>query len=319
MLPPSPPEPVDSLDGDSSQDDTIDTSPYRDRRAASPSKTVRPAPSPLFIPPPRTRSPLAKTHLRSRSYAGSPAPCMMRAHSSPGLDSRGRYIFAGVKGKQEIPFRRPSPLRTSSSEDSVYQITNGLNIAEPISEQPELQSGSSSPQHHLDMNSMSGSLSPGIHNTFPRLARRRPSSPLNPTSIPGAGSYRSTSPSPSQQSLVMSTRFNEPYPVYSLSSSSSMPSTPSSIRSRSPSISSLETIPDIPDAEAAAIEADRIAKLKAAADRADESASNNDMIRRRNIMDIHSPTARFGLNRKRWSVCGAEGRQDLDLETIWED
>ena len=23
--------------------------------------------------------------------------------------------------------------------------------------------------------------------------------------------------------------------------------------------------------------------------------------------------------RKRWSVCGAESRRDLDLETIWED
>ena len=107
-----------------------------------------------------------------------------------------------------------------------------------------------------------------------------------------------------------------------------MPSTPTSLRSRSPSISSLETIPDIPDAEAEALEEERIAELKAAADAADAASTAS---RRRGAADISTPTP-FGTvrggasayaprsdKRKRWSVCGAERRQDLDLETIWED
>lgn len=102
-------------------------------------------------------------------------------------------------------------------------------------------------------------------------------------------------------------------------SSSSMPSTPISVRSRSPSISSLETIPDSPDAEEAAVEADRIAQLKADADDEDGSESKG-----RNSLD--GPVRGRSSNppgtrdkRKRWSVCGAERRADFDLETIWED
>jgi len=90
------------------------------------------------------------------------------------------------------------------------------------------------------------------------------------------------------------------------------------MRSRSPSISSLETIEDSPDAEEEAIEADRIRRLKAAADREDGGEG------RRSSMDVPEGRGRslgFGKrdSRKRWSVCGAERRQDLDLETIWED
>jgi hypothetical protein len=89
------------------------------------------------------------------------------------------------------------------------------------------------------------------------------------------------------------------------------------MRSRSPSISSLETIEDSPDAEEEAIEADRIAKLKAAADREDGGEQ------RRSSLDVPERGRTFGFgkrdSRKRWSVCGAERRGDLDLETIWED
>ena len=92
------------------------------------------------------------------------------------------------------------------------------------------------------------------------------------------------------------------------------------MRSRSPSISSLETIEDSPDAEEIAIEEDRIARLKAAADREDGGEQ------RRSSLDVPEGRGRslglgFGKrdSRKRWSVCGAERRQDLDLETIWED
>ena len=112
-------------------------------------------------------------------------------------------------------------------------------------------------------------------------------------------------------------------------SSSSIPSTPTSFRSRSPSISSLETIEDSPDAEQEAQEADTIARLKAAVDKETERES----ARRRGSLDVPGQTSGrmmlgtngFGLaygsrdKRKRWSVCGAERRGDLDLETIWED
>jgi hypothetical protein len=100
-----------------------------------------------------------------------------------------------------------------------------------------------------------------------------------------------------------------------------MPSTPTSIRSRSPSISSLETIPDTPDEEAEAIEADRIAKLKAAADK-EKDGEQVDFLRRSSL-DVPGVGRTLGFgkrdSRKRWSVCGAERRGDLDLETIWED
>jgi len=100
-----------------------------------------------------------------------------------------------------------------------------------------------------------------------------------------------------------------------------MPSTPSSNRSRSPSIASLDTIEDAPDAEWEAIESDRIAKLKVAADAEDQDEEEP---QRRSSLDIpgQRPVG-FGFGRqnqrKRWSVCGAERRADLDLETIWED
>lgn len=100
-----------------------------------------------------------------------------------------------------------------------------------------------------------------------------------------------------------------------------MPSTPSSIRSRSPSISSLETIPDTPDAEEAAVEAERIAQLKAAADAADGGDSAESKGRSSLDMSLRGRAIVLGSRdkRKRWSVCGAERRGDLDLETIWED
>ncbi|PNH57746.1 hypothetical protein VD0002_g9663 [Verticillium dahliae] len=104
--------------------------------------------------------------------------------------------------------------------------------------------------------------------------------------------------------------------------SSSVPSTPTSTRSRSPSISSLETIPDSPDAEEAAMEAERIAQLKADAEAAEEGSDTADG-KGRSSLDVptRGRTLGFGSRdkRKRWSVCGAERRGDLDLETIWED
>lgn len=97
------------------------------------------------------------------------------------------------------------------------------------------------------------------------------------------------------------------------------------MRSRSPSISSLETIEDSPDAEEAALEAYNIAQLKAAADAADAADGDEAQeARRKGSLDgVRGRTLGLGLGardkRKRWSVCGAERRGDLDLETIWED
>ncbi|KAJ5648350.1 hypothetical protein N7490_004722 [Penicillium lividum] len=257
--------------------------------------------------PSRTRSPLARSHLRSRSLVGIPGmPSMTRAYSSPGLDSRGRYIFVNGRGMPTSAVdakRVPLQMRM---DDHIETRLGSLNISETISENAALETVPKSPSPSLS--NTSPVLMP---QTFPRIGRMRSTSPLHfqpPIS----------SPPSIHSSPTLSGKYNESYPGLSASSTSSVPSTPTSLRSRSPSISSLETIPDIPDAEAEALEEDRIAELKAAADAADAASNNN---RRRGASDTISSnsinTARGG--RKRWSVCGAERRQDLDLETIWED
>lgn len=165
---------------------------------------------------------------------------------------------------------------------------------------------------------------------------RRPSSPLRYLAQQNATAINTapTTPGSITSSPYQSPRLNDSllgtntYP-YSGSfsypgsfASSSVPSTPTSARSRSPSISSLETIPDSPDAEEAAVEAERIAQLKAAADAADGGDDAK-------MKGTHEPAVGRGRTmgtgfgsrdkRKRWSVCGAERRGDLNLDTIWED
>jgi len=70
------------------------------------------------------------------------------------------------------------------------------------------------------------------------------------------------------------------------------------------------------------LEAERIAQLKAVADAADASEAG------KTDGQLESVGGRgrtlgvgFGARdkRKRWSVCGAERRGDLNLDTIWED
>lgn len=317
ILPPSPVESVDSAEptapgtgGDQENDVMITLS--------------RP---PTTSP---TRLPFARSHFRSRSLAEvSGLPPMTRAHSSPGLDSRGRYIF--VNGR-EAPTSSPDNAVKrhlhfqASIGDSLEARMAPLNISEPILEYAELDTASSLPQGEPR------TASPVHSNTFPRMARRRPSSPLHFNPMNSTAQSASSPSSAHSSPVILTSRYNEIYPGYSTSSASSMPSTPTSLRSRSPSISSLETIPDIPDAEAAAIEADQIAALKAAADRADEADAAANGNRRRGASDASGPSSSlmntrtvsggYGLRadkRKRWSVCGAERRQDLDLETIWED
>lgn len=94
------------------------------------------------------------------------------------------------------------------------------------------------------------------------------------------------------------------------------------MRSRSPSISSLETIPDSPDAEEAALEDERMAKLRAAAEGSDGDGEDSSGESKGKEGLARGRTLGLGSTRdkrKRWSVCGAERRGDIDLETIWED
>lgn len=327
---PSPVESVDSLESTVAapppETATEPTSPRPDR-PEDVMITLSLPPQPLASS--RPRSPLARSHFRSRSLAEVPGiPPMTRAYSSPGLDSRGRYIFVNGRGTPtsnpiENHGAKSQPLLQGALESKMAQ----LNVSETIAEDAEPHSAIKSPSSSLsDMEADSRAASPAMpaHHTLPRMGRRRPS-PLH-VQLGGSGSQTM---SPSAHSPVMlGSKYNESFPTYS-SSSSSMPSTPTSLRSRSPSISSLETIPDIPDAEAAD-EADQIAALKAAAERAEEETSGAGN-RRRGTSDASGPASfmgsRFGSGaygaradkRKRWSVCGAERRQDLDLETIWED
>ncbi len=287
-----------------------------------------PSPATSSLPlRPRNRSPYSRSHLRSRSSAGSlSSTSMMRAKSLPGMDGAGRVLYA--------PTARPaSPLQASAyqfghsrkSSDETLPAFGGQqlgDIDETILENAELDTSggrawaTSAYSSQLPQYTQS--------NTFPR--RWRPSSPLHqssPPSNPGSTPVRPTSAGSSP--LLAPTKFNESYPSSyystSFSSNSSMPSTPTSARSRSPSISSLETIPDSPDAEE---EAENIARLKAAADAADgKDPSAIAELRRRSSLDVVGGGKGFLYGardkRKRWSVCGAERRENLDLETIWED
>lgn len=293
--------------------------PYTPRRSTVPETTAVPSPflnltvSSLPLRP-RTRSPFARGHLRSKSSGSSlNAPQMTRAHSSPVPNTTGRpTVVARPSSPLGPPLRHRSPMRRQSDE-SFSSFSNQLDIDQTISENSELDL---TPRATMDFDSVPASPSPSYNNyqTVPR-SRRRPASPLHQISLPAFSSNpskHSLRASTSSPSLVAS-QYNEAYPSNYSFSSGSIPSTPTSFRSRSPSISSLETIPDSPDAER---EAENIAMLKAAADREDQSEEG---IRRRAGSDVGVRGAGRGDKRKRWSVCGAERRGDLDLETIWED
>ena len=282
----------------------------------------------------RNRSPYSRTHQRTKSStSASLAPPMTRAHTSPVTDTAGHVLLSTIKGRPSsplttLPFRQ-SPLRKPSI-DSFSSFGSQLDIGETISENSELDLTPKATDSS-DTDSMLSSPLP-IHHTFPRSSRRRPSSPLH--HIVQSTLHTSTSnPTLNNANSPNSVgKFKDDiYPSNYSFSSSSMPSTPTSLRSRSPSISSLETIPDSPDAEEAAQEADIISRLKAAAD---SEAAREDVSRRRGSLEtmgrgsggmVNLGTNGFGVvygsrdKRKRWSVCGAERRGDLDLETIWED
>ncbi|KAI4245611.1 MAG: hypothetical protein L6R40_002412 [Gallowayella cf. fulva] len=309
--------------------------PATQRRSTAPDSLPEsppwPTPNSWSLPSrPRNGSPFTRTHVRSRSSNGTlSAPLMARAHSSPVPDTCP--IAARPSSPLGPPARHRSPMRKASDEP-FSSFGSQLDIGETISENHELDLTPRAPRGFVAgaaSASNTGTPEGGIptspllnmHNTFPR-SRRRPPSPLYSSSTSAASTPNYLNP-PTSTPLRTSTSspslniisYNEPFPSSSSFSSSSIPSTPTSFRSRSPSISSLETIEDSPDAE---IEAENIARLKAAADREDaaneESAENEEGGLRRRGMGLGRSD-----KRKRWSVCGAERRGDLDLETIWED
>ncbi|RFU24103.1 hypothetical protein B7463_g12236, partial [Scytalidium lignicola] len=282
-------------------------------------------PSPPSMPyRPRNTSPFARGHLRSRSSASALAPPMLRAQSMPGVNGAGHLLMS--------PMQRPaspagSPNRVRSPRKPVDEVFPGLphRVLTDIGEIP--------PTSPLEPN-MSGSerstspiLGLPINSSLSRAPR--PASPLRYLAQQPAGVSGTAPTTPSSsaswssaQGSKLSDSFTPGSYTYPGSfASSSVPSTPTSARSRSPSISSLETIPDSPDAEEAALEAERIAQLKAAADAADGVESGLDAKMREAGLRGRTLAAGFGSRdkRKRWSVCGAERRGDLNLDTIWED
>ncbi|KAI1814488.1 hypothetical protein GGS20DRAFT_410772 [Poronia punctata] len=280
------------------------------RRSTEPPSPSSPllAPSISFPYKPRTASPLSGLHVRSKSAASLPPLSISRTRSMPGVDGAGRLLYP-PQLRGESPSSSPNRQRTPRKPvDEVFP---------PAS--PVRSSVLDSDRRHVERStSPSGSLAPAA-----ALPYKRASSPLrsnthtSPTpsfTFPGPTSSGASSP------YYRSDRSESSGPTYSFSAyyPSSVPSTPSSMRSRSPSISSLETIPDSPDAEEAALEAERIAQLKAAAEAVDGGEGKN-----RTSVDIPIRGRTLGVGsrdkRKRWSVCGAERRGDLDLETIWED
>ncbi|KAL9132154.1 MAG: hypothetical protein Q9217_000088 [Psora testacea] len=313
-LPPAPPSTAPAETRPESPPISLsNTKPPALRRATAPEATSVPSPlsssSPSTLPlRPRPCSPFARGHARSRS-SGSllRAPQMTRAHSSPVPGTTARFPLPRPASPLGPSSRHRSPLR-KSSEESFSSFGNDLDIDQTISENSELDL---TPRATADFDSIPASPSFPSHHTFPR-SRRRPASPLSQIQQ-GPSTPKNTLRASTSTPSLANSHYNESYPTsYSLSSSS-IPSTPTSLRSRSPSISSLETIPDSPDAE---IEAENIARLKAAADKEEQSEES---VRRRLSMSSDNGSKVGRDKRKRWSVCGAERRGDLDLETIWED
>jgi len=278
---------------------------------------------------PRTTSPYSRGHLRSRSSTSALAPSMSRAQSMPGVNAAG-HLLSSPQQRSSSPLGSPS--RTRTPRKPVDEVFPGLPNR-PLRDISETESPSTV---DLTPRASERSSSPilGLPANSSFIRNRRPSSPLRylaqqntlSTGVPSTPSPLISSPSfatsKSAESFLATTNYPSSISYPGSFASSSVPSTPTSARSRSPSISSLETIPDSPDAEEAALEAERIAQLKAEADAAD---SGDDL---KTKAGAESSAARgrtlsvgFGSRdkRKRWSVCGAERRGDLNLDTIWED
>ncbi|KUJ22879.1 uncharacterized protein LY89DRAFT_313051 [Mollisia scopiformis] len=316
---------------DTSMNEWDNKKPPTIRRSTEPTPQSPRSPvtsSPAIPYRPRNTSPYSRGHLRSKSSASALAPAMSRAQSMPGFNTSG-HLSVTTQVRPASPVR--SPIRTPRKP--VDEVFPGLPMRSlrDISETESPAADDYTPRATERSSSPILGLPPSTSN-FPRT--RRPSSPLRylVAQNSAAGSTAPSTPSsvtssPSYQSSRFSDTFlgtsgySGTYSYPGSFASSSVPSTPTSARSRSPSISSLETIPDSPDAEEAALEAERIAQLKAAADAADSGEEH----KTKGNLDVSGTRGRslgaaFGRDkRKRWSVCGAERRGDLNLDTIWED
>ncbi|KAI4596139.1 hypothetical protein KJ359_005644 [Pestalotiopsis sp. 9143b] len=277
------------------------------RRSTEPTSPSSPSwshPPTLSLPyRPRTTSPLAGTHTRSKSTASLNLPSMSRTRSMPGFDLANRSLSS--------PLLRPSS--PQGSPNRVRQRKKPVDEAFPPTSpiRSSVLEGSEKLQHE--------GASLGHRRTASPLRHVLPAPVLPPPSnmsLPSTPSSVASSPMYRYDSLSGGYNFPSSY-------SSSIPSTPTSLRSRSPSISSLETIPDSPDAEEAALEDERVAKLAAVAEGSDGDGEDSGDAKGKTSLDVPSRGRTLGLGtrdkRKRWSVCGAERRGDLDLETIWED
>lgn len=271
---------------------------------------------------PRTTSPLSggSSHTRSRSAASPLAIPLSRTQSLPGVNGAGHLLYS--------PQLRPSsPSRSPSSPSRIRIPRKIADEAFPPISPVRMTVLEPAERKVTEKNSSTTNVpTPPAQITVSR--HRRPASPFRHFTTTGAvptpGSYStSTSTSATTNPFYRSPdSFPGGYGLVPSFAPSSVPSTPTSARSRSPSISSLETIPDSPDAEEAALEAERLARLKADAEAAESSDSSTDS-KPKSSLDVptRGRTLSFGSRdkRKRWSVCGAERRGDLDLETIWED
>ncbi|PHH67206.1 hypothetical protein CDD81_2975 [Ophiocordyceps australis] len=279
-----------------------------------------PSPTPTWSSPalphrPRTTSPLSSSvscsHSRSRSVASLALP-LSRTQSMPGVNGSGRILYS-PQLRPTSPLTAPSPRLRSPRKpvDEAFPTSPPARYSVLDVDRrprPPLVEPSTSPSHDATTMNLS------------RL--RRPSSPLRSIAHPPASPLALL---PSTPSSTSSLKTYDGVAWHYGTSLSSVPSTPTSTRSRSPSISSLETIPDSPDAEEAALEAERLSRAKADADAADGAAESLEHKGRHSTeLPTRGRTMSFGSmssrdKRKRWSVCGAERRGDIDLETIWED
>lgn len=266
-------------------------------------------PSPTAIPfRPRNASPLHNSHTRSLSATSiASAPSMSRARSMPGVNGSGHILLS----PQLRPASPSSPSRVRTPRKPSDEAFPPMSPVRTTVLEPERRSSERSSSPSLRSSSSSST----------RL--RRTSSPFRNMPSSSIPSYTTLPVTPSSTASSPLYRGYDSLGTSFGGSLSSIPSTPTSARSRSPSISSLETIPDSPDAEEAALEAERQAQLQAAANEAAEGSDSSTDSKGRSSLDNPSRgrTLAFGSRdkRKRWSVCGAERRGDLDLETIWED
>ena len=303
-----------------------------------------PGPAPGATPAPggRPASPLAAAARRA-----SPLRRPLDETSFSGVD-----IDQTIAEHSELNLAPRPPPPPSTGGAGVYAVAGDLESpgapltpSSPYSHstfpRASVRRRPSSPLHHLlpspfTPSSAGSAGSAGSHSssslTFATTLQHSISTPVLRSVSTPTGTTSGSSGSGGGGGGSGSARYNEAFPAamaYALSVStsggSSVPSTPTSFRSRSPSISSLETIPDSPDAEREAVvaaERDADAARKVRADAPGEGAAGAprgsfEGSRGRGL--VRDGGGATGKERKRWSVCGAERRGDLDLETIWED